>query len=141
MRRGFTLLEMIVATLILAVAIVGLLSGISTAMRNAARLTAYDRVVQLARLRMNDLLVASKLPRNTVLNGQFDPGVTGGVDAGWQARLTRFEMPPNPAPGVPAIDRIELQIWWMSGQQRRTFTLDGYRHSLIQPEELAPAGP
>ena len=37
MRRGFTLLEMIVATLILAVAIVGLLSGISTAMKSRYR--------------------------------------------------------------------------------------------------------
>lgn len=141
MRRGFTLLEMIVATLILAVAIVGLLSGISTALRNAARLTAYDRVVQLARLRMNDLLVDSKLPRGAVLSGAFDPSLTGGVDAGWRARVSRFEMPPAPAPDVFALDRIELEIWWTSGAGRRTFALDGYRPSRLKPEELAPAGP
>ena len=48
---------MMVATIIMAIAIVGLLSGISGATRNAARLRDYDRAVQLARLRMNDLLV------------------------------------------------------------------------------------
>ena len=55
-QRGFTLLEMIVATMIMGIAVVGLMSGISSTTRNAARLRDYDRVVQLARLRMNDLL-------------------------------------------------------------------------------------
>ena len=34
-RRGFTLLEVLVATMIMAVAVVGLLSAISSSMRNA----------------------------------------------------------------------------------------------------------
>ncbi len=58
-RCGFTLLEMIVATLIMGIAVVGLLSGISGATRNAARLRDYDRVAQVARWRMNELLVDS----------------------------------------------------------------------------------
>ena len=55
-QRGFTLLEMLVATTIMGLAIAGLMSGLSNSTRNAARLRDYDRVVQLARLRMNDLL-------------------------------------------------------------------------------------
>ncbi len=39
---------MIVATTIMAIAIVGLLAGISGATRNAARLRDYDRAVELA---------------------------------------------------------------------------------------------
>ena len=136
MKRGFTLLEMIVAIVILAVAIVGLLSGISGAMRNAARLTAYDRVVQLARLRMNDLLVDARMPRNQVVSGEFDPSQTGGVNAGWQARLTPFEAPPNVGAGQYALQRIELEIWWMAGPERRTFTLDAYRPHKLRPEDL-----
>lgn len=134
--RGFTLLEMMVATVILAVAIVGLMSGISGAMRNAARLTAYDRVVELARLRMNELLVDSRLPRDQLVSGEFDPALTGGVEAGWQARLEPFEMPPAPGPGQVALQRIALEIWWMAGPERRTFTLDAYRPHTLRPEEL-----
>ncbi len=52
--RGFTLLEMIVATTIMGIAVAGLMCGISSSTRNAARLRDYDRVVQLARLRMNE---------------------------------------------------------------------------------------
>jgi general secretion pathway protein I len=139
--RGFTLLEMIVATVILAVAIVGLMSGVSGAMRNAARLTAYDRVVQLARLRMNDLLMNPMLPRDSVVNGDFDPAQTGGVNAGWRARATSFEKPPSAGPGQMALQRIELEIWWMSGRERRTFTLDAFRPYLLKPEDIVPEAP
>ena len=43
-----TLLEMLVATAIMAMVAVGVLSALSGAVRNAARLRDYDRVVQLA---------------------------------------------------------------------------------------------
>jgi len=127
-----------VATVILAVAVVGLLSGISGSLRNAARLTDYDRAVQLARLRMNDLLVDNRLPHDAVVNGSFDPAQSGGLDAGWRARLTTFEKPPALTPGQIAIERLELEIWWMSGGQRRTFTLDGFRPHVMRPQDLAP---
>jgi general secretion pathway protein I len=136
--RGFTLLEMIVATTILAVAIVGLMSGLSATTRNAARLQDYDRAVQLARLRMNELIVDTRAPRNTPLAGPFDPALTGGADAGWKARITEFEKSPSPAPGQPAIDRIELEVWWNSGLSTRTFTLEGYRQRIMLPEDFVP---
>jgi general secretion pathway protein I len=139
--RGFTLLEMIVATLIMAIAVVGLLNGISGAARNAARVRDYDRVAQLARLRMNDLLLDPVLAANRSLSDRFNPAITGGLEAGWQARSSTVAMPPNPVPGVAALDRIELQIWWMSGEERRTFTLEGFRERILQAGDIAPEAP
>jgi general secretion pathway protein I len=139
--RGFTLLEMIVATVILAVAVTGVMAGISGALRNAARLTSYDRAVQLARQRMNDLLVDDLLPRNSVIEGAFDPQQAGGLDAGWRARVTLFERPPATLVGQVGIDRIELEVWWMSGAQRRTFSLDGYRPHVLRAQDFTPAAP
>ena len=123
---------MLVATTIVAIAVVGLLEGISGATRNAARLRDYDRAAQLARFEMNELLLDQRLPRDTVVNGQFDPALTSGVDAGWQARISTFERPPSPGPNQLALDRIELEIWWMAGPTRRTFTLDGFRPRLMK---------
>lgn len=132
---------MIVATTIMGIAVVGLLSGISGATRNAARLREYDRAVQLARLRINELLVDQGLPRNTVLAGAFDTAETGGLEAGWQAKLSTFEMPPVVSPGQMALDRIELEVWWSSGAQRRTFTLDAFRPRVLKTEDLVPLVP
>ncbi len=137
-QRGFTLLEVLVATVILAVAVVGLVAGISGALRNASRLTSYDRAVQLARQRMNELMLDDRFPRGIEVDGNFDPSQTGGVPAGWRARVSTFEKPPNAVPGQTAIDHIQLQIWWMPGAERRTFTLEGYKpHMLVAADILA----
>ena len=137
-RRGFTLLEMIVATTIMGVAVIGLLSGISTSTRNAARLRDYDRVVQLARLRMNDLLVDERAPRNTLIAGEFDKALTGGLPAGWRAFVTLAEAAPSPAPGDFGLDRIQLEVWWMAAEQRRTFALESYRRRTLRQADITP---
>ena len=134
--RGFTLLEMLVATTIMGLAIAGLMSGLSNSTRNAARLRDYDRVVQLARLRMNDLLADTRVARNVDLEGQFAPEITGGLNAGWRARVTTVEKSPSPSVGDFSLDRIQLEIWWMSGDQRRNFHLDSYRRRSLRPEDL-----
>jgi len=137
-KRGFTLLEMIVATTIMGVAIAGLMSGISSTTRNAARLRDYDRVVQLARLRMNSLLADPRVPRNVPQEGVFDPALTGGLESGWRAQVTMVEKSSlMPAPGEYVLDRIQLEIWWMSGGRRRTFPLDSYRRRTLRQEDFA----
>jgi len=135
--RGLTLLEMIVATTILAIAIVGLMSGLASTTRNAARLQDYDRAVQLGRLRMNELLLDRRLPRNAPIQGVFDPSQAGGMEAGWRAKVTQFEAPPQMTPGATAIDRLELEVWWRSGLNTRTYTLDAYRPRPVTAEDIA----
>jgi len=135
--QGFTLLEMIVATTIMAVAIVGLITGLSTTTHNAARLRDYDRAVQLGRERMNELMLDQTLPHNTVINGVFDPNQTGGLESGWKVRLTTFEMPPAIRVNEAALDRLELEVWWKSGLTTRSFTLDAYRPRAISQDDAA----
>jgi len=139
-QRGFTLLEVLVATTIMGIAVVGLLSSISTSMRSAARLTDYDRVALVARARMDALLVDRRLPQFSILEGRFDPAFMGGVEAGWRARVSPFEMPAGRKAGTPVLERIELEVWWMAGDKRRTFTLDAFRRRLLRPDDLAAIG-
>ena len=137
MRRGFTLLEVLVATLIMAVAVTGLLSALSTSLRNASRLTDYDRAALLARQKMDELLIAPRVPKLTPFEGTWGPEVTGGLQSGWRARITPFEIPPGLAVGAAYLERIELEIWWMYGEQRRTFRVEGYRRSVLTPDDVA----
>jgi general secretion pathway protein I len=125
--RGFTLLEMLVATLIMGIAVVGLLANISASLGNATRLTAYDRAALLARQKMDEMLLDQHLPKFVPLEGGFDPALTGGAEAGWRAQITPFEVPPAARPGTEILERLELEIWWMSGGKRRTLALEGFR--------------
>src|ERR1017187_2696014 len=98
-QRGFTLLEMLVATLIMGMAVIGLMAEITASMRNASRVTNRDRAALLARPRMDHLLLEPPFPVGPPVQGSFDPPLTGGVEGAWRPHLPRFEMPPSPAPG------------------------------------------
>ena len=139
-QRGFTLLEVLVATLIMSIAITGLLGALSASTRNAARLTDYDRATLLAKSKMDELLVDQHIKRNVPMEGAFEPGQTGGVTAGWSAVVTPFEHVPNAQPGMWVLDRVQLEVWWMTGSPaaptRHSFTLEGFRRGLLEPGDL-----
>jgi general secretion pathway protein I len=135
-RRGFTLLEVLVATMVMAIAVAGLLGSLSTSMRNAARLTERDRAAMLAKQKMDELLLIDNLPKLTPIDGAFDPATIGGVEAGWRARLSPFEMQQPPVPGQGFLERIELEVWWRTGDETRKFAMDAYRKSILKPSDL-----
>jgi len=125
-RRGFTLLEVMVATTIMGIAVVTLLSALSTSVRNATRLTDYDRAVLLGRAKMDALLSDPALPPMTVMEQPLDPSLLGGAQGGWRAQVSPFEQAPD---GGRGLDRVQLEIWWMSGDRRRSFGLEGFRRA------------
>ena len=129
---------MLVATLIMGVAVVALLADISTSLRSAGRLTDYERGALLARSKMDELLVAAALPKFVPMEGQFDPAYAGGLEGGWHALVTTFEKPPGAAPPSLCLDRVQLEVWWMSSGKRRTFALEGFRQGTVRPEEVTP---
>jgi prepilin-type N-terminal cleavage/methylation domain-containing protein len=126
---GFTLLEVLVAAMIMGIAVAGVLNGIAAASRNASRLTQYDRAALLARQKMNELLVDRSAPRNRPFAGTWE----GVPDAGWTAIVTPFEAAPGSGPGQWDVDRVELEVWWMDGATRRVFSLEGFRRGVLQP--------
>ncbi len=135
-QRGFTLLEVLVATTIMAIAVVGLLSAMSASMRNAARLTDYDHAAMIARSKMDELLANPRLAKGQPIEGQFDAAVSLGTRSGWRAVLTTFETQAQAQPGAAVIDRMELEVWWMSGSTRRSFALDGFRRSVLRQQDV-----
>lgn len=140
MRRqpsGFTLLEVLVATALMAIAIAGLLSNLTTSMTNAARLTDYDRASLLARRKMDALLAERFLPIGVPLEGRFDES----SDTSWRARVTPFEWgPAMPMPGKPILERIELEVIWKNGVKQRIFRLETCRMATLREVDMPALG-
>ena len=131
-RRGFTLLEVLVATVIMGVAVAGLIAGLSQSVKNASRLTDYDRAAMLARTKMNDLLLDVNLPFDGSVEGQFGRDQTGGIPGGWRASLRPFDVPPRAGPGAVILQRIALELWWQPDSgARRAIQLESYRRMRI----------
>ena len=128
LRDGFTLLEMIVATALMSLAVVGLLSLLSGTLSNARRIQEYDRAAMLARTKMNELLLLTPLPLGQLMGGQWD------ATTGWTARAEPFERPPNAFPGAFQLARINLEVRWVAGGQRKSVTLEGFRQVMIPLE-------
>lgn len=124
-RRGFTLLEVLVATTIMAIAVVTLLGGIGTSMRNASRLTAYDQAVMRAHSKMDELITNRRIPTNSDFEDVFDDS------SGWRAHFSPFETIVGAPANTPMLERIQLEIWWMEAGQRHTFPLEGYRRTVV----------
>ena len=95
--------------------------------------TDYARAVLLARTKMDDLLLDRALPGQSDISGRFDPALMSGVEGGWRARVSQFEVPPGALPGSGVLERVELEVWWMAGGARRSFMLDGYREATLAP--------
>lgn len=138
-RRGFTLLEVLVATVIMGVAVVALLSNLSTSLLNAGRLSDYDRAVMMAKRTMEELLAEPNLPKGAVLEGEWDPALVG-VTGGWKALLTPFERQPQSGPGALALDRLQVEVWWTNGGRRRVFNLETYRTGPLRQEDMPRPG-
>ena len=137
---GFTLLEVLVATLIMSIAVVGLMSNLTASLGNASKLTEHDRATMLARQKMDELLITTKLPRYQPLGGMFDPAVAGGLEAGWKAQVTLLDAPTGSGPGMPCIDMVQLQVWWKADGRVKTFAIEAPRRSTLELGDMDRAG-
>lgn len=124
-QAGFTLLEALVATLVMAIAVVGLLSAMSTSLGNAARLSEYDQISLLAKRKMEDLM-AAPMPLGQPLTGRFSPAEAGSLRVDWTAVAYPFE---GNIAGISdsVLDRVVLEITWQSDGKPRTLQLETYR--------------
>jgi general secretion pathway protein I len=125
-RQGFTLLEVLVATTIMAVAVGTLLSALSTSVGNAVKVTDSDRAAMLAKHKLDELLAE---PLTGGGAGMWDPRMTG-LQGGWRARVEPFESYQTIPAAAGPLYRIVVEVWWRDGANTRSFQLDGYRRMM-----------
>ncbi len=138
--RGFTLLEILVATAIMGTAVAALFSLLSGALGNASRLQAPSRALLLGQSRMNELLSAGidtgvgtlmAMPLDQKLQGRWDDQYR------WEAQATRWNASPDIPPGQPVLVRVSLDVFWKTqpGKQEKKLSLETYQ---LRPEPPRP---
>ena len=88
---------------------------------------------------MDELLLIPRLPQMQVIEGQFDPSQSSGLNARWRARAGIFEFAPGAGPGAQILERVELQIQFENGGRTKSFTMEGFRKRSLLPDEPPPA--
>lgn len=123
---GFTLIEVLVATVLLAVAVGALLSNLSVSTGNLFRTSDIDRLTFLSKRKMDELLAVQNLPRGMVIEGplELDAARKRPV-AGFRAQIL-MASPMGPTTREQ-LERVRLETWIESGNRRRTLQLESYR--------------
>lgn len=123
--RGFSLLEVLVAFVILALVLGVIMQIFSGGLRNASLASEYQQAVLLGQSKM--AAVGIELPlRDGELSGDFEGGYR------WQASIRPYldpQMQVSAASGAPVpvlpvtLVEIELRVLWGNTMQPRTVTL------------------
>lgn len=125
-QSGFTLIEVLVATVILAVGAAALLSNLSTSTGNLIRSTDSDRLAFYAKRKMDEVITLRNIPPGVWLEGKFEVGPDEKTTAGWRARVVPVKSL-NLSYSL-RLDRVEMEAWVSTGGTRRkTLYLSSYR--------------
>jgi len=124
-RGGFTLLEVLIAFAILAVAVVSLIQLTSQGLRLLKVSGDHQQAVQLADRLARDVQVD---PDEVKTDGSIETGEEG--DFVWERRISRVALPEEiepatPAPGkeVPGLYTVAVAVRWGRNQQVEVATL------------------
>jgi len=128
MKKGFTLLEVLVAVMVMGTAFAAIAGVLGTSMRNVSRAEEYQRVALLARAQMNELMT---LPwkDGEIWSGQWTSGYR------WRAQATRVPPPVREAYyGQYELMRITLVGAWTTSRGEKTLTLETARVQARPPQ-------
>ncbi len=114
--RGFSLLELIVAFVVFALAFGLLMQIASGSLRNARRAAHYTQAALLAQSKIDELGVGEALEEVSD-SGRFDDRY------GWRLEIRKLEPPPAPTGNLEEMPfdlmRVELVVEWRDGQKSR----------------------
>ena len=124
-QKGFTLLEVLVATIILAVAVSALMANLSTSTANLFKVNDIDRLTFLSKRKMDELIAVQNIQRMVILEGVLEADAKDKPIAGFKAQIIPFG--PVSQSSNERLERVRLETWLQSGSRRRTLLLESFR--------------
>lgn len=120
--RGFSLLEMTVATLLLTVAATGILGAVGESLAAVRSTREREVAIELSRSAMNEILTMRPLPVGEQVRGSFSGR------SGWLAVAESDDRFGTDANGARLL-LIRLEFWWLEEGERKTMALETRRRS------------
>jgi general secretion pathway protein I len=106
--RGFTLIEVLAAIALLAIAFAVGLGALGKSAQNAARSVALDTAVERAQSLVSEQGLTAPL-KNETLSGRFDDGMT------WTLKVHALPQPASDAPNGAALQQNEMMLAQAAG--------------------------
>lgn len=119
-QKGFSLLEVLVAFVVMALTLGALFQVFGTGLRTT---TAADEYVQAATLAQGRLALAADTPP---LETGFRQGAFEGTPFRWEQQIEPLQVDVPRPEGLSAY-RVSVRIWWVSGRGERELVLDTIR--------------
>ncbi len=123
-KRGFTLIEVVVALAILSIGLTVLMELFSGGLRLGRTSGEYSKAVNFGRMKMEEIMTQQSVEEGTD-EGKFDDTYS------WQVEMKKVDI--IPAEKVTAFDppvllyRVTVDVLWKSGSQERTTHLESFR--------------
>jgi general secretion pathway protein I len=122
--RGFTLLEVLIAAVVMGTTFAAVMGLLSQSLRNIERMKPQEQMLLHARDKMSEMLLEESLLPNTTA-GQWEDGYRWQVQVGFEPMLPEAPPAPEPiSPGSLALFRIRVQISWGQGAASKTYALE-----------------
>lgn len=122
--RGFTLLEVLIATALTGIAVAALIGGMSGTLRNVARLEQHEKAVLIARAQLTRLLVEEHLEPGE-LNGRWDDTYR------WTAQIDRWNPAGATDPRVmPPVALVKLTVLWTTANGEKSLALETAKYQV-----------
>lgn len=117
--QGFSLMEVLVAMMVLGIAFSTLFGLISGSMRNVDRLQEHEKIMRLAQMKLNELTLQMNQGVSPEISGSFD------LKYRWQGRLEPLsvEAGPDMKPGY-SLFRVRLSVLWSGRGHENEFTFE-----------------
>ncbi len=123
-KKGFTLLEVLVALIIFGVSLMLIIELFSGGLRSARISEEYTKGIQYARIKMEEIRLTPPLEEG-VIEGKFDDFYK------WRANFKKVDVLPlkigEKFDGYVKLFKIDLDIFWRSGSKERSVTLESYQ--------------
>lgn len=114
---GFTLLEVLISTVLLASVYVGVVALSSQSLRNLTRMQPHELAMDHAREKINQVLLLEELLPGTS-TGTWDDGYR------WEVRIAPNFYTPKPAPGSFGLFDVRVAIFWGDAPTEKSYVLE-----------------